>query len=84
VRLSEICVDRPVLASVMSLVTRTISQSDRTFVPPVTALRSPPLSRMTGALSPVIELSSTDATPTTTSPSAGISPPSSTRTMSSR
>ena len=33
---------------------RTISQSERTRVPPVTALRSPPLSRMTGALSPVI------------------------------
>ena len=34
-----------------------MSQSDRIFVPPVTALRSPPLSRMTGALSPVIALS---------------------------
>ena len=66
-----------------SLVTRTMSQSDRTFVPPVTALRSPPLSRMTGALSPVIELSSTDATPTITSPSAGINSLSLTRTMSS-
>ena len=33
---------------------RTTSQSESTRVPPVTALRSPPLSRMTGALSPVI------------------------------
>ena len=38
-------------------------------VPPVTALRSPPLSRMTGALSPVMALSSTEATPSITSPS---------------
>ena len=36
------------------------------------ALRSPPLSRMTGALSPVIALSSTEATPSMTSPSPGI------------
>ena len=35
-------------------------------MPPVTALRSPPLSRMTGALSPVIALSFTEATPSTT------------------
>jgi len=38
----------------------TISQSESTLVPPVTALRSPPLSRMTGALSPVMALSSTE------------------------
>ena len=44
-------------------VMRTTSQSDSTRVPPVTALRSPPLSRITGALSPVIALSSTEATP---------------------
>ena len=43
-----------------------------TRVPPVTALRSPPLSRTTGALSPVMALSSTEATPSITSPSAGI------------
>ncbi len=47
------------------------SQSDSTRVPPVTALRSPPLSRITGALSPVMALSSTEATPSITSPSAG-------------
>ena len=37
-----------------SALTRTISQSESTRVPPVTALRSPPASRITGALSPVI------------------------------
>ncbi len=47
-------------------VTSTTSQSDSTWVPPVTELRSPPLSRMTGALSPVIALSFTEATPSTT------------------
>ena len=51
---------------------RTTSQSDKTRVPPVTPLRSPPLSRITGALSPVIALSSTEATPSITSPSAGM------------
>jgi hypothetical protein len=56
-------------------VTRTTSQSDSTRVPPVTALRSPPLSRMTGALSPVMALSSTEATPSTISPSPGMSSP---------
>ena len=54
---------------------RTTSQSDSTRVPPVTALKSPPLSRITGALSPVIALSSTEATPSTTSPSPGMSSP---------
>ncbi len=61
---------------------RTRIQSDSTRVPPVTALRSPPLSRMTGALSPVIALSSTEAAPSMTSPSVGIGWPASTRTMS--
>ena len=42
---------------------RTTSQSDSTRVPPVTLERSPPLSRMTGAVSPVMALSSTEATP---------------------
>ena len=58
-----------------SEVIRTTSQSERTRVPPVTALRSPPLSRMTGALSPVTALSSTLAAPSTTSPSPGIVSP---------
>ena len=64
-------------------VIRTTSQSDSTRVPPVTLLRSPPLSRITGALSPVIALSSTDATPSMTSPSLGIKSPASTSTTSS-
>ena len=63
-------------------VTSTMSQSDRTCVPPVTELRSPPLSRMTGALSPVIAASFTEATPSTTVPSAGMKSPISTRTTS--
>jgi hypothetical protein len=50
-------------------------------VPPVTAERSPPLSRTTGALSPVIALSSTEATPSTMSPSPGISSPADTTSM---
>ena len=44
-------------------------------MPPVTAERSPPDSRMTGADSPVIALSSTEATPSMMSPSAGITSP---------
>ena len=63
-------------------VMRTLIQSDSTRVPPVTAERSPPLSRMTGADSPVIADSSTEAMPSTTSPSLGIRSPASTSTMS--
>ena len=63
-------------------VTCTRIQSDSTFVPPVTAERSPPDSRMTGADSPVMALSSTEATPSMMSPSAGITSPAATRTMS--
>ena len=63
-------------------VMRISSQSDSTRVLPVTALRSPPDSRITGALSPVTALSSTDAIPSITSPSAGIASPTSTRTTS--
>ena len=55
-----------------SLVILITMRSLMTRVPPVTALRSPPLSRMTGALSPVIADSSTVAMPSTTSPSPGI------------
>ena len=61
---------------------RTTIQSESTRVPPVTAERSPPLSRITGADSPVIADSSTEATPSTTSPSPGISSPASTSTRS--
>ena len=53
-------------------VMRILMWSDKTFVPPVTALRSPPDSRITGALSPVITDSSTLAMPSITSPSPGI------------
>src|SRR6202163_3811680 len=53
----------------------TLIQSEITLVPPVTAERSPPDSRITGALSPVMAASSTEATPSTTSPSPGIMSP---------
>ena len=54
------------------VVISTTIRSDSTVVPPVTADRSPPDSRMTGADSPVIADSSTDAMPSMTSPSPGI------------
>ncbi len=60
----------------------TTIRSDSTFVPPVTADRSPPDSRITGADSPVIADSSTLATPSTTSPSPGMTWPASTITKS--
>ena len=63
-------------------VMRTRIQSDSTCVPPVTAERSPPDSRITGADSPVIAASLTEATPSITSPSEGMLSPASTRTMS--
>ena len=53
-------------------VTRILISSESTRVPPVTALRSPPASRMTGADSPVMADSSTVAAPKMTSPSAGM------------
>jgi hypothetical protein len=61
---------------------RTRIQSEMTRVPAVTAERSPPPSRMTGADSPVIAASFTDATPSMTSPSAGIRSPVPTKTIS--
>src|SRR5882724_4999472 len=63
-------------------VMRTRIQSDSTCVPPVTAERSPPDSRITGADSPVIAASLTEATPSITSPSDGMLSPASTRTIS--
>src|SRR5882757_5561564 len=63
-------------------VMRTRIQSDSTWVPPVTAERSPPDSRITGADSPVIAASLTEATPSITSPSDGMLSPASTRTIS--
>ena len=53
-------------------------------MPPVTALRSPPDSRMTGADSPVIADSSTEAMPSITVPSPGMTSPASTTTTSPR
>ena len=61
-----------------------ISQIKRTFVPPVTSLRSPPDSRITGALSPVMTDSSTVAMPSMTSPSPGIMSPTSQSTVPRR
>ena len=67
-----------------SCVISTTIRSDRTRVPPVTAERSPPASRMTGADSPVMADSSTDAMPSTTVPSPGMTSPASTTTTSPR
>ena len=67
-----------------SCVTSITSRSESSFVPPVTAERSPPDSRITGADSPVIADSSTEPTPSITSPSAGITSPASTITTSPR
>ena len=63
---------------------RTKIQSDSTRVPPVTDEKSPPDSRITGADSPVMALSSTDATPAITWPSPGMVSPASTSTTSPR
>ncbi len=67
-----------------SWVISTTMRSDSTRVPPVTALRSPPDSRMTGADSPVIADSSTLAMPSMTVPSPGMTSPASTTTTSPR
>ena len=67
-----------------SCVTSITSRSESSLVPPVTAERSPPDSRMTGADSPVIADSSTEPTPSITSPSAGMTSPASTTTTSPR
>ena len=60
----------------------TLIQSESTVVPPVTAERSPPASRMTGADSPVMADSLTEATPSMISPSPGMRSPASTSTTS--
>ena len=67
-----------------SWVISTTIRSEVTRVPPVTALRSPPDSRITGADSPVIADSSTVAMPSITVPSPGITSPATTTTMSPR
>ena len=63
---------------VISITMRSLS----TRVPPVTALRSPPASRMTGADSPVIADSSTLAMPSMMVPSLGMTSPASQTTTS--
>ncbi len=60
----------------------TLIQSESTCVPPVTAERSPPDSRITGADSPVIAASLTEAIPSIISPSDGMMSPASTSTTS--
>lgn len=60
----------------------TTMRSESTVVPPVTAERSPPDSRTTGADSPVMADSSTEAMPQTMSPSPGIVWPAATTTTS--
>ena len=64
------------------LVILMVISSLKTSVPPVTELRSPPDSRMTGADSPVMALSSMLAMPLMTSPSLGITSPALTTTTS--
>ena len=64
-------------------VMRILIWSDNTRVPPVTADRSPPASRMTGADSPVMADSSTDAMPSMISPSPGMNSPATASTRSS-
>ena len=63
-------------------VTRTVISSESTLVPPVTAERSPPASRITGADSPVMADSSIVAAPSMISPSAAINSPTATTNTS--
>ncbi len=63
-----------------SAVMRITNQSETMVVPPVTPDRSPPASRITGADSPVMALSLTEATPRTASPSVGMISPAATWT----
>ena len=69
---STMAIMRSIKVSPGLAVMRTMIQSDSTRVPPVTEEKSPPDSRMTGADSPVMALSSTEAAPSITSPSAGM------------
>ena len=70
--LSTMAIMRSMKVSPGFAVIRTMIQSDSTRVPPVTDEKSPPDSRMTGADSPVMALSSTEAAPSMTSPSPGM------------
>ena len=65
-----------------SEVMRIFSQSETMVVPPVTEQKSPPDSRTTGADSPVMADSSTEAIPSMTSPSPGMISPADTMTTS--
>jgi len=79
---------RPVRSSDREALTRARRYLDNDPVgqepvcPRLLRIDRPPASRITGALSPVIADSSTEATPSTISPSAGITSPASTRTRS--
>jgi hypothetical protein len=77
---------RPIIRSMNvlpgSVVIFTTIRSESTRVPPVTLDRSPPDSRTTGADSPVIADSSTEAMPEMMSPSPGITSPAVTTTTS--
>ena len=85
ISLGVFCLDAPSTRAIIlskkpspgSVVTRTFIWSLRTFVPPVTEDLSPPLSLITGALSPVIALSSMVAIPSIISPSIGMVSPAS-------
>ena len=79
---STMAIMRSMKASPGFTPTRITIQSDNTRVPPVTVLKSPPDARITGADSPVIADSSTEATPSITSPSTGTRSPASTSTRS--
>ena len=90
ISLGVFCLDAPSTSEIIlskkewpgSEVIRIFNQSDTTVVPPVTEEKSPPASLVTGADSPVIADSSTEAIPSITSPSLGISSPASTNTTS--
>jgi len=69
---STIAIMRSMKVSPGLTLTRTTIQSDSTRVPPVTELKSPPDSRITGADSPVMADSSTLAMPSMISPSQGM------------
>ena len=83
ISLGVFCLDAPSTNAIIlskklspgSVVTFTFILSDKTFVPPVTELLSPPDSLMTGADSPVMALSSIVAKPSIISPSVAMISP---------
>ena len=86
----DFCLDAPSTSAIIlsrkdcpgSATILIFNQSETTVVPPVTEEKSPPASLVTGADSPVIADSSTDATPSMISPSFGITSPVFTSTIS--